>query len=305
MTEIRDLRGRLFEIMSGLYQIDEQVSVLAETLSLPADASEMWESQIPTNAVAHLYATLEAVRSDCLEDAMTTLLHAARQSDVSLRREFVRGRAPVHPGSPSVAAEPAPSAEWLLEPLSASPAVRRYLEAADRAERGGAPAIQRPILSCPPALAEYLLARHRCVDQEILGAVYVDVHYRLIADVELCRGTLHRLAAEPRVVLRHALELGAARFVLWHTHTSGDPSPSEEDLEFTRHLAASARYLGMSLLDHLILGSGGRWVSLRCHGGWDEDMASRGVAAYPSETQKKPRPARREEGLRRDAETSR
>jgi hypothetical protein len=269
MTEIRDLRGRLFEIMSGLYQIDEQVSVLAESLSLPADASEMWESQIPTNAVAHLYATLEAVRSDCLEDAMRTLLHAARQSDVSLRREFVRGRAPVHPGSPSVAAE-------LLEPLSASPAVRRYLEAADSVERGADPArLQRPTLSCPPALAEYLWARHRCVDQEILGAVYVDVHYRLIADVELCRGTLHRLAAEPRVVLRQALELGAARFVLFHTHPSGDPSPSEEDLEFTRRLAASARYLGMSLLDHLILGSGGRWVSLRCRGGWDEDGVSR------------------------------
>lgn len=291
MTEIRDLRGRLFEILSGLYQIDEQVSVLAESLSLPADASEMWESQIPTNAVAHLYATLEAVRSDCLEDAVTTLLYAARQSDVSLRREFVRGRSPVHPGSPSVAAEPAPSLEPVplpLEPLSASPAVRRYLEAADSVERGaGLAAVQRPALNCPPALAEYLWARHRCVDQEILGAVYVDVHYRLIADVELCRGTLHRLAAEPRVVLRHALELGAARFVLFHTHPSGDPSSSEEDLEFTRRLAASARCLGMSLLDHLILGSGGRWISLRCRGGWGEDgvSRSRGVSfRNPQET---------------------
>ncbi len=274
MTEMREARGRIFEIMSNLYQVDEQVSALADSLALPADAAEMWESQIPTSAVVHLYATLEAVRSDCLEDAITTLLHAVRQSDISLRREFVRDRVPLHPGLSSV--EVAPEPVTSLAQLGESTAVRRYLEAAQ--ERSAQQvAARRPTLSCPQALAEYLLARHRCVDQEILGAVYVDVHHRLIADVELCRGSLHRLAVEPRVVLRHALERHAASFLLWHTHPSGDPSPSAEDLEFTRLLASSARLLGMSLLDHLILGSAGRWVSLRRRGGWDEDgVSSRG-----------------------------
>jgi DNA repair protein RadC len=280
MTEMRDVRGRIFEIMSSLYQVDEQVSALAESLALPADAAEMWESQIPTSTPAHLYATLEAVRSDCLEDAMRTLLHAAGQSDISLRREFLRGRAPIHPGHPGAGAASDPVTS--LARLDASPAVRRYLEAADGVERFGSHvAAPRPTLSCPQELAEYLLARHRCVDQEILGAVYVDVHHRLIADVELCRGTLDRLAVEPRVVLRHGLELGAASFLLWHTHPSGDPSPSAEDLDFTRRLASSAQLLGLSLLDHLILGHKGRWVSLRQRGAWDEEgLRSRGGVSF-------------------------
>ncbi|MEE8523853.1 MAG: JAB domain-containing protein [Thermoanaerobaculia bacterium] len=43
-----------------------------------------------------------------------------------------------------------------------------------------------------------------------------------------------------------------------------------EDLSFTRRLAASARLLGIRLLDHLILGNAGRWVSLKRCGGWDD-----------------------------------
>ncbi len=158
-----------------------------------------------------------------------------------------------------------------LAQLDESTAVQHYLEAADRLERAGHRVVaERPTLGRPEAIAEYLIARHRCLDQEILGAVYVDLHNRLIADVEIFRGTLNRLAVEPRVVLRQALERGAAGLLLWHTHPSGDPRPTPEDLSFTRRLGASARLLGIRLLDHLILGNAGRWVSLKRCGGWDD-----------------------------------
>ena len=98
MIEMRDVRGQIREVVSSLHQVDDRLAAVAESLPLPVDATEMWESQIPTSAIVHLYAALEAVRCDCIQDAIETLLHASRQSDVSLRREFLLGRAAQHPG---------------------------------------------------------------------------------------------------------------------------------------------------------------------------------------------------------------
>jgi DNA repair protein RadC len=160
-----------------------------------------------------------------------------------------------------------------LTQLDEESATRRYLKAADRLERAGHQiTAERPQLGRPEAIVEYLIARHSCLDQEIMGAVYVDTQQRLIADVEIFRGTLVRTAVEPRVVLRQALERGAAGFVMWHTHPSGNPSPTPEDVGFTRRLAESAQLLGIRLYDHLILGESGHWVSLERGGGWSLEI---------------------------------
>ncbi len=62
--------------------------------------------------------------------------------------------------------------------------------------------------------------------------------------------------------------LSASGFILFHTHPSGDPSPSAEDLSFTRRMAEAGELLDIKLLDHIILGSAGRWVSLGRRGAW-------------------------------------
>ena len=73
---------------------------------------------------------------------------------------------------------------------------------------------------------------------------------------------------EPRTILKQGLLLDAAGLVLFHTHPSGDPAPSAEDLAFTRRLADAGELVGPRLVDHLILGRGHRWVSLRQRGAW-------------------------------------
>jgi DNA repair protein RadC len=77
---------------------------------------------------------------------------------------------------------------------------------------------------------------------------------------------LNRTAVEPRAILKEALLRSAASMILFHTHTSGDPSPSMEDLEFTRRMLEAGKLLNIRLLDHLILGAHGRWVSLARRG---------------------------------------
>jgi len=126
---------------------------------------------------------------------------------------------------------------------------------------------ERVLLNCPEAVAHYLTARHGRVDQEIMGALFLDLRNRLIADKDVFRGTQGRVAVEPRAILREALALGAMSIVLWHTHPSGDPTPSIEDFSFTRRLARAGEIVGVRLADHLILG-GHRWISLKQHEEW-------------------------------------
>jgi DNA repair protein RadC len=120
----------------------------------------------------------------------------------------------------------------------------------------------------PEAVAAYLTMRYRLRDQEVMGALFLNIRNRLIGEAEIFRGTLCRAAAEPREVLKVALQKGAAGIVLFHTHPSGDPAPSREDLDFTRHMAEAARVLGVRLVDHLVIGANGRWESIRKRQPW-------------------------------------
>ena len=127
---------------------------------------------------------------------------------------------------------------------------------------------ERQPLGKSALVARYLTLRYQQRDQEVMGALFLDVRHRLIGDQETYRGTLHRAAVEPREILKQCLLRGAARVVIFHTHPSGDPTPSSEDVLFTRRMAEACDLVGVDLADHLILGSIGRWVSLRERGAW-------------------------------------
>ena len=162
------------------------------------------------------------------------------------------------------------SSAEVLGRLALGPTVSAILlaavELASRLARAGLPA-RRP-LSHPQAVASYLGLKYRAPGQEIMGALFLDTRQRLIGEKEIYRGTLNRAAVEPRAVLKEGLLRDAAGFLLFHTHPSGDPSPSAEDLAFTRRIAQSGDLIGLRLVDHLILGSGKDWISLRQRGGW-------------------------------------
>lgn len=124
----------------------------------------------------------------------------------------------------------------------------------------------RELLKDPHSVASYLELRYSLKGQEVMGALYLDTRNRLIGESELYRGTLNRAAVEPRAILKEGLLRDAAGLVLFHTHPSGDPSPSVEDLGFTRRMVEAGDLVGVRLIDHLVLGAGGAWTSLRRQG---------------------------------------
>ena len=125
-------------------------------------------------------------------------------------------------------------------------------------------------LNHPQAAAAFLfehLEVHRS-PQERMRVLYCDARNRLIAHQVAFVGTLNRCNVEPRPILQGALLCNAAGFVLTHNHPSFDPSPSAEDLAFTRRLAKASELVGVQLVDHIITGGEGEWISLRAKGGW-------------------------------------
>ena len=119
------------------------------------------------------------------------------------------------------------------------------------------------LLGRPQAVAAYVGQRYGLVDQESVGALYLDTRHRLLAESELYRGTLSSAAVEPRTILRQGLRYAATGLILFHTHPSGIARPSRDDLDFTRRLEVACEIVGIRLLDHLIVAGPRSWVSLR------------------------------------------
>ena len=77
-------------------------------------------------------------------------------------------------------------------------------------------------------------------------------------------GTTH-VIADPKLIFKNALNLGATCLVLGHNHPSGNPRPSENDRQLTKKLVAAGKLLDINVIDHIIIGNE-RYYSFRDHG---------------------------------------
>lgn len=125
--------------------------------------------------------------------------------------------------------------------------------------------IERHVLSGWDALIDYChtVMAHRETEQ--FRVLYLDRKNVLIADEEQARGTVDHVPVYPREVVKRALELNASALILVHNHPSGDPTPSDADIQMTLQIENAANALNLTLHDHLIIGKG-RELSFRAAG---------------------------------------
>lgn len=108
----------------------------------------------------------------------------------------------------------------------------------------------------PEDVKSLVMEDMRYYDREHFRVLYLDRKGGLITIEDISVGGLHSSIVHPREVFKPAVKRSAASLILVHNHPSGDPAPSQEDIEVTRRLMEAGHILGMEVLDHVIIGEG-------------------------------------------------
>lgn len=123
----------------------------------------------------------------------------------------------------------------------------------------------RSVKSTDQALIDYLVASMGSQPVERLRVLFLDRANRLLGDEIFANGTLSAMTVYPRNIFKRALELSASAIMLVHNHPGGTVEPSHCDIEFTRHMVATAKLLEIEVFDHIIV-TETRWFSFAKRG---------------------------------------
>ncbi|MEO3385767.1 DNA repair protein RadC [Mesorhizobium sp. CAU 1741] len=116
---------------------------------------------------------------------------------------------------------------------------------------------RRPVLGSWQQVIDYCRAAMAFEPREQFRILFLDKKNVLIADEVQQSGTVDHTPVYPREVVRRGLELSATAIILVHNHPSGDPSPSRADIDMTKTIIETARPLGITVHDHIIVGRNG------------------------------------------------
>ncbi|MBF0328570.1 MAG: DNA repair protein RadC [Nitrospirae bacterium] len=127
------------------------------------------------------------------------------------------------------------------------------------------PKDNRPVLSSSSAVYSFLSPALRHIKKEKFLCLMLDAKNRLLREHLVSEGTLTNSVIHPREAFKEAIKESAASVIFVHNHPSGDPTPSKEDISITERLKSTGNIVGITVLDHLIIGDG-RYVSLNEQG---------------------------------------
>ncbi|WP_171124284.1 MULTISPECIES: DNA repair protein RadC [unclassified Ruegeria] len=125
--------------------------------------------------------------------------------------------------------------------------------------------MHRHVISGWDALLDYCHTTMAHCETEQFRVFFLDRKNVLIADEEQAKGTVDHVPVYPREVAKRALELNASALILVHNHPSGDPTPSQSDIDMTNRIQDACTALGLTLHDHLIIGKSNE-LSFRSEG---------------------------------------
>ena len=115
----------------------------------------------------------------------------------------------------------------------------------------------KPVVSSWSQLMDYCRVSLADVQMEQFRILYLNRKNVLIADEIQQRGTVDHTPVYPREVIKRALELGATAIIMVHNHPSGDPTPSQADIEMTHEIRDAGLKLGIAVYDHIIVARAG------------------------------------------------
>jgi len=117
-------------------------------------------------------------------------------------------------------------------------------------------------IKTPGDVAKIFVDEMKHFDREHFKAAFLNTKNQILKTVTISVGSLNASIVHPREILKPAIAVSAASIVLVHNHPTGDPTPSREDIEFTRRFARCGELIGIELLDHVVIGAD-RYQSLK------------------------------------------
>lgn len=121
----------------------------------------------------------------------------------------------------------------------------------------------RPSINTPEDVVDLCAVQLRGLDREHFWSLALNIKNRLLKMSEVSVGSLNASIVHPRELFKDAVKASAASVVVVHNHPSGDATPSGADIQLTRRLVKAGDILGIDVLDHVVIGDGGEFASLR------------------------------------------
>lgn len=125
-------------------------------------------------------------------------------------------------------------------------------------------------IDSPELVATAVRALWNSAPVEEFFVVYLNTRHRVLDLRRVATGTLNQALVHPREVFAAAIELRASAIILAHTHPSGDPNPSAEDLSVTDRLRRAGSIMGIPLVDHVIVTSHSFYSMRRGDPAWED-----------------------------------
>ncbi len=117
--------------------------------------------------------------------------------------------------------------------------------------------LQKTIISDSVSIAKYLQTKMADYHQEAFAVVFLNRANKINHLEIVSKGGITGTIADPRIILKKALEEDAVSIILCHNHPSGSLRPSRADIELTKKIKEAANYLDIRVLDHLIVSEEG------------------------------------------------
>ena len=123
--------------------------------------------------------------------------------------------------------------------------------------RQAAATLDKPIVQNSKDIAQYLKAVLKDFTYEVFAVLFLNRANKINHFEIISRGGITGTVADPRIILKKALEEDATSIVLSHNHPSGSLKPSKADEELTKKIKEAAKYFDIKVIDHIIVSEEG------------------------------------------------